>query len=78
MNRFTFIDRPNILGKRPAWLSQAADATQQPAPIPAAPKGNADMVSVAILGGLVLAGLELGGVTHVTKWFGKTLGLTKR
>jgi hypothetical protein len=78
MNRFTFIDRPNILGKRPAWLSQAADPAQQPAPMPAPPKGNADMVSVVILGGLIVAGLELGGVTHVTRWVGKTLGLSKR
>lgn len=75
MNRFTFIDRPNILEKRPVWLAQ----TPTPAPAPApAPSGGTDMVTVALVGGLVFAGLELGGVTHVTKWLGKTLGLSKR
>jgi hypothetical protein len=79
MNRFTFVDKPNLLEKRPVWLAQDQKSTAAPAPVAAPPSGgNADMVSVVLIGGLVLAGLELGGVTHVTRWFGKTLGLSKK
>lgn len=78
MNRFTYIDRPNLLEKRPVWLAQTTTVTTTTAPTSVVPSGGTDMVTVALVGGLVFAGLELGGVTHVTKWLGKTLGLSKR
>lgn len=40
--------------------------------------GGADMITILILGGAALVVTEALGVTHVTKWFSKKLGLSKK
>ncbi len=39
---------------------------------------GADMITILVLGGAALLVTEALGVTHVTKWFSKKLGFSKK
>lgn len=81
MHSFAFFQKPNILGKRPAWMADTTVVTTSSDgsnSVTRQPSGGTDLVTVLLVGGAVLAGLELTGVTHVTKWAKKTLGFQKK
>jgi hypothetical protein len=65
------------LGQTTTTTTTTVEARDPASVTPVNPPGKTDLLTLLAVGGAVLLVTEATGLTHVRKWFTKTLGLSR-